>query len=99
MFRKVNGIIKFLYEPRFDSYGFNTANEKVVGWYHTSPNPKLKPNDLQINDLIRRFTPQPVLVVIDVQCLRKSLGLPCEAYVAVEEIREVSTKGWRLCGF
>jgi 26S proteasome regulatory subunit N8 len=56
-----------------------------VGWYHSGP--KLRPSDLEINELIKRYTPNPVLVVIDVQ--PKDIGLPTDAYVAVEEIHDV----------
>ena len=62
------------------------AKEQVVGWYHTGP--KLRPNDLEINRIIERYTSHPVLVVIEVK--PKEVGLPTEAYIAGREIREVS---------
>lgn len=62
------------------------AREKVVGWYHTGP--KLHQNDVAINELIRRYCPNSVLVIIDAK--PKDLGLPTEAYQAVEEIHDVS---------
>jgi len=61
------------------------AREKVVGWYHTGP--KLHQNDVLINDLVRRYCPSSVLVIIDAK--PKDLGLPTEAYRAVEEVHEV----------
>ncbi|KAJ3193872.1 proteasome regulatory particle subunit [Irineochytrium annulatum] len=61
------------------------AREKMVGWYHTGP--KLRASDLEINELFKRFTPNPILVIIDVK--PKDLGLPTEAYFAVEEIHDV----------
>jgi 26S proteasome regulatory subunit N8 len=57
-----------------------------VGWYHSGP--KLRSSDLEINELIKRYTPNPVLVIIDVQ--PKDLStIPTDAYVAVEEIHDV----------
>lgn len=63
------------------------AKERVVGWYHTGP--KLHPNDIRINELVRRFNPNSVLVIIDAK--PKELGLPTEAYVAVEEVHDDGT--------
>ncbi|OXA61489.1 26S proteasome non-ATPase regulatory subunit 7 [Folsomia candida] len=63
------------------------AREKVVGWYHTGP--KLHQNDALINDLVRRYCPSSVLVIIDAK--PKDLGLPTEAYRAVEEVHEDGT--------
>merc|ERR1711990_1035581 len=60
------------------------AREKIVGWYHTGP--KLHQNDIAINELIRRYQPNSVLVVIDAK--PKTVGLPTEAYRAVEEIHD-----------
>jgi len=60
------------------------ARERVVGWYHTGP--KLHQNDIAINELIRRYCPNSVLVIIDAK--PKDLGLPTEAYISVEEIHD-----------
>jgi len=60
------------------------ARERIVGWYHTGP--KLHRNDISINELIRRYQPESVLVIIDAK--PKDLGLPTEAYIAVEEIHD-----------
>lgn len=60
------------------------ARERVVGWYHTGP--KLHQNDIAINELIRRYCPNSVLVIIDAK--PKDLGLPTEAYISVEEVHE-----------
>merc|ERR1711972_88707 len=57
------------------------AKERVVGWYSTGP--KIKPSDLDIHELYRRYCPEPVLVVMDVQ--PKDLELPMEAYYSVQE--------------
>jgi len=60
------------------------VREKLVGWYTTGP--KIRPGDLQIDRLVRRYTPNPVMVIIDVK--PKEMGIPTEAYFAVEEILE-----------
>lgn len=60
------------------------AKERVVGWYHTGP--KLHQNDIEINELVRRYCPNSVLVIIDAK--PKDLGLPTEAYISVEEIHD-----------
>merc|ERR1711997_830675 len=51
---------------------------------HTGP--KLHQNDILINDLIRKYCPNSVLVIIDPKPTR--IGLPTEAYKVVEEIHD-----------
>lgn len=63
------------------------TREHIVGWYHTGP--KLNPNDIEINDLIRKYCPNSVLVIVDAK--PKDLGLPTEAYFAVEEVHDDGT--------
>jgi len=63
------------------------AKERIVGWYHTGP--KLHPNDIAINDLLRKYCSQSVLVIIDAKM--KNIGLPTEAYRAVEEVHDDGT--------
>ncbi|KAK9462500.1 maintenance of mitochondrial structure and function-domain-containing protein [Lipomyces oligophaga] len=60
------------------------AREKLIGWYHTGP--KRQTADLEINDLFKRYTPNPLLVVVDVHL--KNINLPTDAYYAVEEIKD-----------
>ncbi|EEB10934.1 26S proteasome non-ATPase regulatory subunit, putative [Pediculus humanus corporis] len=60
------------------------SREKIVGWYHTGP--KLYKNDVAINELVRRYCSNSVLVIIDAK--PKDLGLPTEAYRAVEEVHD-----------
>ncbi len=61
------------------------AREKLIGWYHSGP--KLRASDLEINELFKRYTPNPLLVIVDVQ--PKEVGVPTDAYFAVEEIKDV----------
>lgn len=62
------------------------AREKMIGWYHSGP--KLRGSDLEINELFKRYTPNPVLVIVDVE--PKDIGIPTDAYFAIEEIKDVS---------
>jgi len=69
------------HENMFAMFKKVNAKERVVGWYSTGP--KIKPSDLSIHELYRRYCPEPVLVVMDVQ--PKDLDLPMEAYYSVQE--------------
>jgi len=60
------------------------AKETVVGWYSTGP--KIRPVDIQINELISKYTPHPVFLVVDVNPKNEQLALPMEAFVAVEDL-------------
>jgi len=71
-----------------------TAREKVVGWYHTGP--KLRTSDMAINDVVRRYAPNSVLVIVDVK--PSDLGLPTKAYFAVEEIKDVRSTSAGIWG-
>lgn len=69
------------------------AREKLVGWYHSGP--KLRASDLEINELFKRYNPNPLLVIIDVQ--PKEAGVPTDAYFAVEEIKDVCCPSFAVC--
>jgi len=60
------------------------AKENVIGWYSTGP--KIRPDDIDIHEVFKRYTPNPVFVIIDVQ--PKELGIPTKAYISVEEVVE-----------
>lgn len=72
-------------ESMKDMFKKVNAREKLIGWYHSGP--KLRASDLEINELFKRYTPNPLLVIIDVQ--PKEVGVPTDAYFAVEEIKDV----------
>ncbi|KAI9742429.1 MAG: proteasome regulatory particle subunit [Claussenomyces sp. TS43310] len=63
------------------------AREKLIGWYHSGP--KLRASDLEINELFKKYIPNPLLVIVDVQ--PKESGVPTDAYFAVEEIKDDGT--------
>jgi len=69
------------HENMFAMFKKVNQKERVVGWYSTGP--KIKPSDLSIHELYRRYCPEPVLVVMDVQ--PKDLELPMEAYYSIQE--------------
>src|SRR6201995_4397274 len=75
-------------ESMNDMFKKVNAREKLIGWYHSGP--KLRASDLEINELFKRYTPHPLLVIIDVQ--PKEVGVPTDAYFAVEEIKDVSLR-------
>jgi len=65
------------------------AKERVVGFYSTGP--QIRPNDLRIHALLKRFIPKgtitpPVFCIIDVRPDRQSI--PTTAYMVVEEVEE-----------
>lgn len=61
------------------------ARERMIGWYHTGP--KLRASDQEINDLLKRYIAHPVMVIVDVR--PQTVGIPTDAYFAVEEIKDV----------
>lgn len=61
------------------------AKEKLIGWYHSGP--KLRQNDLKINEVFKNFTPNPLLLVVDVNSTDK-IDIPTDCYMAIEEIKE-----------
>merc|ERR1719290_873136 len=74
-------------EQMYNMFKKVNAKERIVGWYHTGP--KLHQNDILINDLIRRYCKHSVRVIIDAK--PTTIGLPTEAYRAVEEIHDDGT--------
>jgi 26S proteasome regulatory subunit N8 len=63
------------------------AREKIVGWYHTGP--RLRSSDLEINEVMKQFIPKPVMVIVDPRS--RDTGIPTDAYIAVEEIKDDGT--------
>jgi len=56
-----------------------------MGFY--SSGPKIKESDIKIDELMRRFCPNPVFVLIDVR--PDVEGIPTTAYMSVEEVETV----------
>lgn len=61
------------------------AKEKLIGWYHSGP--KLRQNDLKINEVFKKLTPNPLLLIVDVNSTDK-IDIPTNCYEAIEEIKE-----------
>ncbi|KAL4875570.1 maintenance of mitochondrial structure and function-domain-containing protein [Aspergillus karnatakaensis] len=78
-------------ESMRDMFKKINAREKLIGWYHSGP--KLRASDLEINELFKRYTPNPLLVIVDVQ--PKEVGVPTDAYFAVDEIKDDGTTSSR----
>ncbi|POY71601.1 hypothetical protein BMF94_5386 [Rhodotorula taiwanensis] len=84
-------------EAMNDMFKKVNAREKLIGWYHTGP--KLRASDLEINDVIKRYTPKPVMVIVDIRPDHEreaatggnAGGIPTDAYFAVEEIKDDGT--------
>jgi len=64
------------------------ARERMIGWYNTGP--KLRASDQEINELFERFIARPVMVIVDVR--PQTVGIPTDAYFAVEEIKDDGTE-------
>lgn len=60
------------------------AREYVVGFYSTGP--KIRANDLQLEQLLRQYCEHPVFVIIDVR--KDVIGVPVKAYAAVDTLQE-----------
>jgi len=63
------------------------AKERLIGWYHSGP--KLKSSDLKINDVFKKYTPNPTLLIVDVK--QNGVGIPTDAYIAIEEVKDDGT--------
>jgi len=77
-------------ENMYELYRKVNSKERVIGFYSTGP--QIRPNDLRIHNIVKRFLPRncitaPVFCIIDIRPGRDSL--PTTAYKVVEE---VSTK-------
>ncbi|RKP40114.1 maintenance of mitochondrial structure and function-domain-containing protein [Dimargaris cristalligena] len=75
-------------ETMRDMYKKVNTKERLIGWYHSGP--KLRNSDLEINELFKRYTPDPVLVIVDVKP-KDDIGIPTDAYFCVEEIHDDGT--------
>ena len=62
------------------------AREYVVGFYSTGP--KIRANDLQIDELMRKYCEHPVFVIIDVRA--DVVGVPVKGYAAVDTLSDDS---------
>uniref|UniRef100_A0A6V3RF85 MPN domain-containing protein n=1 Tax=Lotharella globosa TaxID=91324 RepID=A0A6V3RF85_9EUKA len=77
------------HENMFSMFKKVNAREKVIGWYSTGP--KIRQADIEINEVIRRYTSQPIFCIIDVNP-KDDLEIPTQAYVAVPDISDTKTQ-------
>ncbi|KAG6371912.1 maintenance of mitochondrial structure and function-domain-containing protein [Boletus reticuloceps] len=75
-------------EGMYDMFKKVNARERMIGWYHTGP--KLRASDQEVNDLFKRYIAKPVMVIVDVR--PDTVGIPTDAYYAVEEIKDDGTE-------
>jgi len=73
-------------EDMFGMFKKVNAKEKIIGWYSTGP--KLRPNDLQIQQLLRRYCTHPVYCIIRVTEEGEEEGIPATAYKMVEKVED-----------
>jgi len=76
------------HETMHQMYKKVSAKELIVGWYSTGP--KMKENDLAIHQVIARYHPHPVLVIVDVQD-RDELDIPTKSFITVDEVLDDGT--------
>ncbi|KAF5378370.1 hypothetical protein D9615_008746 [Tricholomella constricta] len=75
-------------EGMYEMFKKVNARERMIGWYHTGP--KMRASDQEINELFKRFVARPVMVIVDVR--PQTVGIPTDAYFAVEEIKDDGTE-------
>lgn len=77
------------HENMFAMFKKVNASEKVIGWYSTGP--KIRPADIKINNVVGRYTSQPVFCIIDVNP-KDDIEIPTQAYVSVPDISDTKTQ-------
>ncbi|ESK91427.1 26s proteasome regulatory subunit rpn-8 [Moniliophthora roreri MCA 2997] len=75
-------------EGMYEMFKKVNAKERMIGWYHSGP--KLRASDQEINDLFKKYIARPVMVIVDVR--PETVGIPTDAYFAVEEIKDDGTE-------
>lgn len=60
------------------------AKERIVGFYSTGP--QIRAADLKIDDLFRKYTTHPVLVIIDIRATVEDL--PVKSYYSEEVVKD-----------
>ena len=71
------------HETMFNMLRRINGREKIIGWYSTGP--QIRKNDIDINEVLRRYNTQPAFVIIRVN-EEDNIALPTEAYFTKEEI-------------
>ena len=71
-------------EEMFQMFQKINTKEKIIGWY--SSGPKIRPHDIEINEVFRKYCDTPVFVIIDVQEKKETIGIPADSYIMKEEV-------------
>ena len=71
-------------EEMFQMFQKINTKEKIIGWY--SSGPKIRPHDIEINEVFRKYCDNPVFVIIDVQEKKETIGIPADSYIMKEEV-------------
>ncbi len=71
------------HENMFNMMRKINTKEKICGWYTSGPS--IKKADIDINEILRRYNTEPVMVVVKVH-EAESLGIPTETYCTQEEV-------------
>ena len=59
------------------------SKEVIVGWYSTGPT--IRKNDIDMNEIVRKYNSNPAFIIIRVQD-QEQISLPTEAYFSQEEV-------------
>jgi len=81
------------HEDMFAMFKKVNAREKVLGWYSTGP--KIRPADIEINEMFRAYCADPILVIVDVNP-KGDTEIPTQSYVSVEARPEESSRSRRV---
>lgn len=74
-------------ENMYEMFRKINAKEKLIGWYHSGP--KLRASDLKINDVFKKYTPNPTLLIVDIE--QGGVGIPTDAYIAIVAVKKDGT--------
>ena len=73
------------HETMFSMFRKINVKEKVLGWYATGST--FREHDIELNEIWARYTPFPVLLVLDVRAQRE-FELPTKAFYSVRGVNE-----------
>merc|ERR1711871_140873 len=64
------------------------ARERIIGWYSTGP--KIRPADLAVNEVFKRYVKSPTFLIVDVNPT-VDMDIPTNAYATVEVVKDDGT--------
>ena len=73
------------HEAMFSMFKKINIKERVLGWYVTGPS--FHDHDIEINEIWARYTPNPVLITIDVRA-QKEYELPTKAFYSTRTLND-----------